>query len=54
VAAGERIVLVALDASEPVGTVQLIIANRKTSPIARMSPNFWFTKMPAARGLPTR
>lgn len=53
VAAGERIVLAALDASEQ-PPCNLLPANRKTSPIVRMSPNFWFTKMPVARGLPTR
>lgn len=56
VAAGERIVLAAFDAEErPVGTVQLITSqpeNQKTSPIERMSPNYWFTKMSAARGSP--
>ena len=26
--------------------------NRKTSPIERMSPNYWFTKMSAARDRP--
>ena len=50
VAADEHIVLVTFDAERTsIGTVQLIPANRKTSPIVRMSPNFWFTKMPAAR-----
>lgn len=54
VAAGERIVLAAFDAEEnvPLAPCNLSPVNRKTSPIERMSPNYWFTKMSAARGSP--
>ncbi len=46
----ERIVLAAFDAEErPLAPCNLSPVNRKTSPIERMSPNYWFTKMSAAR-----
>lgn len=55
VAAGERIVLVALDASEqPIGTVQLITRQPENQPHRADVAKLWFTKMPVARGLPTR
>ncbi len=42
--------LAAFDAEErPLAPCNLSPVNRKTSPIERMSPNYWFTKMSAAR-----
>ncbi len=36
----------------PLAPCNLSPVNRKTSPIERMSPNYWFTKMSAAGGSP--
>ncbi len=56
VAAGERIAAGRLRRGRnvPLAPCNLSPVNRKTSPIERMSPNYWFTKMSAARGSPRR